>query len=250
MKRLITIQQGLKSPKDKSGDNGRFKFRSAEDIFEQAKSFLKETETAVIVTDELTEVGGRCAIKATASLIGDNGVIASASGWAILDSHIVSGVDRSGQAYEKKTMSNEQCTGSASSYARKYALCGLFAIDNDENDPDQPNIQPAPEKPAQQPQKPAAKPQAKAPQSKQPAQPQNPANGQQDNSAPLNAQEIEAYMAICSDLDAAESVEQLKASAARAKGTRYAAKVNAHATKIAEQKGWYTPGKQKVSITY
>ena len=245
MKRLITIQQGLKSPKNKDGDKGRFKFRSAEDIFEQAKPFLKETETAVIVTDELTEVGGRVAIKATASLIGDNGVIASASGWACLDSHIVSGVDSRGVAYDKRTMSNEQCTGSASSYARKYALCGLFAIDNDENDPDQPNIQPAPEKPAQQPQKPAAKPQAKAPQAKQPAQPQNPANGQQDNSAPLNAQEIEAYMAICSDLDAAESVEQLKASAARAKGTRYAAKVNAHATKIAEQKGWYTPANKK-----
>ncbi len=173
MKRLITIQQGLRVTKDKSGDGGRFKFRSAEDIFEKAKPFLKETETAVIVTDELTEVGGRVAIKATASLIGENGEIASASGWACLDSHIVSGVDRSGQAYEKRTMSNEQCTGSASSYARKYALCGLFAIDNDENDPDQPNIQidnaqpaqqPQPQKPAAQqpqPQKPAAQPRRK-----------------------------------------------------------------------------------------
>ncbi len=237
MKRLITIQQGLKSPKDKSGDGGRFKFRSAEDIFEQAKPFLKETETAVIVTDELTEVGGRVAIKATASLIGENGVIASASGWACLDSHIVSGVDRSGNAYEKKTMSNEQCTGSASSYARKYALCGLFAIDNDENDPDQPNIQPAPA---------PAKPQTKTTQqpAKQPAQ-QQPANGKQQQSSeqPLSAQEVEAYMAICSSIDACETVEQLKMNAGRAKGTRYAGKVNEHATKVATARGWYTPQK-------
>lgn len=233
MKRLITIQQGLKSPKDKSGDNGRFKFRSTEDIFEQAKPFLKETETAVIVTDELTEVGGRCAIKATASLIGDNGVIASTSGWAILDSHIVSGVDRGGNHYEKKTMSNEQCTGSASSYARKYALCGLFAIDNDENDPDQPNIQPAPA---------PAKPQTQTKTTQQPAQ-QQPANGKQQQSSeqPLSAQEVEAYMAICSSIDACETVEQLKMNAGRAKGTRYAGKVNEHATKVATARGWYTP---------
>ena len=256
MKRLITIQQGLRVTKDKSGDGGRFKFRSAEDIFEKAKPFLKETETAVIVTDELTEVGGRVAIKATASLIGENGVIASASGWACLDSHIVSGVDRSGQPYEKRTMSNEQCTGSASSYARKYALCGLFAIDNDENDPDQPNIQIDNAQPAQQPQpqKPAAQPKAKAPQAKQPAQPQQQTKAakgetaaapQQPAEEPLNKEEIEAYMAICADIDASDSLEQIKANAERARGTRYAKKANAHAIKIATEKGWYTPAEKK-----
>ena len=256
MKRLITIQQGLRVTKDKSGDGGRFKFRSAEDIFEKAKPFLKETDTAVIVTDELTEVGGRVAIKATASLIGDNGVIASASGWACLDSHIVSGVDRSGQPYEKRTMSNEQCTGSASSYARKYALCGLFAIDNDENDPDQPNIQIDNAQPAQQPQpqKPAAQPKAKAPQAKQPAQPQQQTKAakgetaaapQQTTEEPLNHEEIAAYMTICADIDASENLEQIKANAERAKGTRYAKKANAHAVKVATEKGWYTPAEKK-----
>lgn len=258
MKRLITIQQGLKSPKNKNGDGGRFKFRSAEDIFEQAKPLLEQTKTAVIVTDDLTEVGGRVAIKATASLIGENGVIASASGWACLDSHIVTGTDRNGNAYEKKTMSNEQCTGSASSYARKYALCGLFAIDNDENDPDQPNIQPAPEKPA--PEKPAPAPQPKrapqpttktaATQAKQPAQPQQQTKAakgetaaapQQPAEEPLNQTEIAAYMTICADIDASENLEQIKANAERAKGTRYAKKANAHAIKIAQERGWYTP---------
>lgn len=159
MKRLVEIQQGLKSPKNKNGDGGRYKFRSAEDIFEKAKPWLDKTKTAVVTTDELVEVGGRVAIKATASLIGDTGIIASASGWACLDSHIVTGKGKDGETYDKKTMSNEQCTGSASSYARKYALCGLFAIDNDENDPDQPNIKPAPENPKAQP-KPAQVPAA------------------------------------------------------------------------------------------
>lgn len=238
MKRLITIQQGLRVTKDKSGDGGRFKFRSAEDIFEKAKPLLAETNTAVVVTDELTEVGGRCAIKATASLIGDNGVIASASGWACMDSHTVSGVDRAGNAYTKKTMSNEQCTGSASSYARKYALCGLFAIDNDENDPDQPNIQPAPETPAQ-PQQPAKPAQQKT--AKQPAK----ADPNQSAEMPLNHDEIAAYMAICADIDASESLEQVKANAERAKGTRYASKANAHAIKIATERGWYTPKENK-----
>lgn len=231
MKRLITIQQGLRVSKDKSGDGGRFKFRSAEDIFEKVKPFLAETQTAVVVTDELTEVGGRCAIKATASLIGDGGVIASANGWAVMDSHIVTSRDnRTGAEYSKKTMSNEQCTGSASSYARKYALCGLFAIDNDENDPDQPNIQPAPE-----PQKPA-KPQPKQPSTKAPTA---------AKAEPLNHEEIAAYMALCADIDASENIEQIKANAAKAKGTRYAEKVNAHAIKVAEERGWYTPKTEK-----
>jgi hypothetical protein len=247
MLRLITIQQGLKSPKNKNGDGGRFKFRSAEDIFEQAKPLLEQTKTAVIVTDDLTEVGGRVAIKATASLIGENGIIASASGWACLDSHIVTGTDRNGNAYEKKTMSNEQCTGSASSYARKYALCGLFAIDNDENDPDQPNIQPAPEKPAPAPQ-PKREPQpttkTAATQAKQPA-PQQSGQQQGGESVPLNAKEIEAYMGICSDIDAAADLAQIKANAERAKGTRYEAKVNTHAVKVATAKGWYTPQPKK-----
>ena len=224
MKRLITIQQGLKVTKDKSGDKGRFKFRSAEDIFEKAKKYLQETDTAVVVTDELAEVGGRCAIKATATLYGSEGTaIASASGWACLDSHTFT--DKFGNT--GKSMSNEQATGSASSYARKYALCGLFAIDNDENDPDQPNIQPAPEQ-----QKPA-KPQPKQPSTKAPT------------AEPLNHEEIAAYMALCADIDASENIEQIKANAAMAKGTRYAEKVNAHAIKVAEERGWYTPKTEK-----
>lgn len=238
MKRLITIQQGLRVTKDKSGDGGRFKFRSAEDIFEKAKPLLAETNTAVVVTDELTEIGGRCAIKATASLIGDNGVIATASGWACMDSHTVSGVDRAGNPYTKKTMSNEQCTGSASSYARKYALCGLFAIDNDENDPDQPNIQPASETPAQ-----PKQPTNPAPQ-KPAAQPANGAQAKPTAKA-LSRAEIEAYMALCADIDACENLEQLKTNAERAKGTPYEKQINAHAIKVATQKGWYNPQEKK-----
>lgn len=149
MKRLIIIQQGLKAPKDKRG-NG-YKFRSAEDIFDKLKPLLQETQTAVVASDEILDIAGRVMLRASVSLCGEDGnVIAGTYGWAELDAHTING---------KQLMSREQATGCASSYARKYALCGLFAIDNDENDPDQPNIQPAPKQTAQQPAKPVQQPQ-------------------------------------------------------------------------------------------
>lgn len=221
IKSLITIQLGLRVSKEKSGDGGRFKFRSAEDIFEKVKPLLSEAKAAVIVTDKIIEVGGKFAILSTASLIDEDGQVASADGIAIMDSHIVIGRAKDGSEYQKKTMSNEQCTGSASSYARKYALCGLFAIDNDENDPDQPNIQ----------------------QTQQSTKQTNQGTSQKPKEEPLNHDEIAAYMAICADIDASENLDQIKANAARAKGTRYSKKVNDHAIKIAKEKGWYTPAK-------
>lgn len=156
MKELITIQQKLKAPKDNKAD--KYKFRSAEDILEKVKPYLVETETAVICSDEVQEIGGRLFLKATASLLnGEYNVIAQASAFAEFDSHIM--IDKYSKE-QKKSMSNEQASGCASSYARKYALCGLFAIDNDENDPDQPTIAP---KPAEQPETKAPLPADKAP---------------------------------------------------------------------------------------
>lgn len=146
MKRLIAIQQKLRSKKDKSGDNGRFKYRSAEDILEAVKPLLEEQQCAVILTDSLVESEkGEFFLRATAKLLceheyttkDDNGqgimykdikVIASTEGYALFDKHLT----KSGYA----SMSNEQITGAASSYARKYALCGLFAIDDSDQDPD------------------------------------------------------------------------------------------------------------------
>lgn len=146
MKRLIAIQQNLRSKKDKSGDGGRFKYRSAEDILESVKPILAEQKCAVILTDSIWESEkGEFFLRATAILLGegefttkddkgevakyhDTKEIARAEGYAQLDKHL----SRNGY----QSMSNEQCTGSASSYARKYALCGLFAIDDSDQDPD------------------------------------------------------------------------------------------------------------------
>lgn len=154
MKELIQIQQKLRSRKDKAGDGGRFKYRSAEDILEAVKPLLVENNCAVVLSDSIFETADHVLfLKSTATLLAehtfdvkdddgkvatykDSKEIARADGFAQLDSHIVLCTTKDGKQYEKKTMSNEQCTGSASSYARKYALCGLFAIDDSDQDPD------------------------------------------------------------------------------------------------------------------
>lgn len=154
MERLISIQQNLRSRKDKAGDGGRFKYRSAEDILEAVKPLLNEHHCAVVLSDTIWESQDHVLfLKSTATLLADHPFtvkdddgkvmtykdakeIAHADGFAQLDNHIVQCLAKSGEVYNKKTMSNEQCTGSASSYARKYALCGLFAIDDSDQDPD------------------------------------------------------------------------------------------------------------------
>lgn len=137
MKRLIMVQQQLKAAKDQDGDKGKYKYRKAEDILEKAKPFLAQQELAVILSDSLVEIGGRLFLKASASIWGSEGICGEAFGYAELDDHkVLKYDDKSKNFKEVKSMSNEQCTGSASSYARKYALCGLFAIDNSDDDPD------------------------------------------------------------------------------------------------------------------
>ena len=136
MKKIIAIQQALNIGKSNEGDGGRFKYRTAEEIIERVKPLLAKQELALTLSDKVQEIGGRVFLVATATLWNDAGVCMETTGVAELDKHIVIGQTRSGETYEKKTMSNEQCTGSASSYARKYALCGMFAIDNAEADPD------------------------------------------------------------------------------------------------------------------
>lgn len=120
---LIAIQQGLKAPKDQSA--GRYRYRNIEDVNEAIKPLASENGCAVVYTDEFTD-DGRCI--STCKLIADDGEI-SATG--------VSYVNRT-----PKNMSIEQASGSASSYARKYAACGLFAIDSSKDDPDRANAKP------------------------------------------------------------------------------------------------------------
>lgn len=121
MKQLTKIQAELKCPKGSFNKFGGFKYRSAEQILEAAKPILYKYESVLILTDEIVEVTGRLFLKATATLINTDGEI-KVNAYAELSEH--------------KGMSSEQTTGTASSYARKYALNGLFLIDETENDPD------------------------------------------------------------------------------------------------------------------
>ena len=117
---LIAIQSELKAPKTESA--GRYRYRNIEDINEAVKPLAAAHGCAVSYTDRFTDDG---ACVSTCRLIAEDGEI-TADGVAY--------VNRS-----PKNMSVEQASGAASSYARKYAACGLFAIDSSEHDPDRTN---------------------------------------------------------------------------------------------------------------
>lgn len=117
MKELIDIQFALNVPKNRTNKFGGYNYRSAEDILKAAKPLLKEHGCVLNISDEIREIGGRFYIEATATLINSAGEMISAKGCA-----------REEEA--KKGMDEAQITGAVSSYARKYALNGLFAIDD------------------------------------------------------------------------------------------------------------------------
>lgn len=112
------IQKALKAPKGQTNAFGKYKYRSCEDIVEAVKPILAERGYSLNISDEVVMMGDRFYVKATASVMaGELGVIATACGYAR-------------EALSKKGMDESQITGAASSYARKYALNGLFAIDD------------------------------------------------------------------------------------------------------------------------
>ena len=227
MKRLSQIQVALKAPKDNKAD--KFKFRSAEDILENVKPLLKDTETALVLQDELTNIGERVFLKATASLYGNDGhggLIAQATAFAELDEHTI--LDKYTKEL-KKSMSNEQATGCASSYARKYALCGLFAIDNSEQDPDNDEIGHA--------EQPKSAQQVNHSQQAQSA-PKTQGNAQGTLFPKLTPREQEEYDQACADCDAAETREQLQMTWERYKATAFNGQLAEKVLNIRKQKGW------------
>lgn len=116
--KLQNIQSRLKVEKKNYNSFGGYSYRSCEDILEAVKPLLVENNLALVMTDEVEAVGERYYIKATAILYDtENGTNISATAYAR-------------EAKEKKKMDDAQVTGSSSSYARKYALNGLFAIDD------------------------------------------------------------------------------------------------------------------------
>ena len=124
--KLQGIQTNLKAPKGQTNNFGGYKYRSAEDILEAVKPLLSKFEATLMLIDEVVEVGGRVYVKATAKL-----------GNTDTDDYIET-TAFAREAEVKKGMDDAQITGSASSYARKYALNGLLCID-DTKDPDATN---------------------------------------------------------------------------------------------------------------
>ena len=113
-KQLALIQAALVAPKSQHNKFGNYSYRSAEDILEAVKPLLGEL--SLVISDEMVEVGGRVYVRATATLTAESGSV-SACGYAR-------------EPLAQKGMSEPQVTGSASSYARKYSLNGLFCIDD------------------------------------------------------------------------------------------------------------------------
>ena len=125
MKELRVIQSTLVAPKDLYNSFGKYRYRSAESILEALKPLLAEQNCYLTITDSLENVGNRYYIKATATITNSENESVSVSAYAR-------------EEETKKGMDGAQITGSASSYARKYALNGLFCID-DTKDPDSTN---------------------------------------------------------------------------------------------------------------
>lgn len=113
---LAEIQAKLKAPKGQYNSFGKYHYRSAEDILEAVKKVVNPMGFSVTLTDQVKEIGGRIYVEALASLF--NGEL----------EYTATGIAREEET--KKGMDGAQVTGAASSYARKYALNGLFAIDD------------------------------------------------------------------------------------------------------------------------
>lgn len=115
---LMAVQAELKAPKGQHNSFGKYDYRSAEDIIEAVKPLLKENGLFLNMSDEVVLVGDRYYIKATVK------VVDVVTGESVQTSALAR------EAAQKKGMDESQVTGTASSYARKYALNGLFAIDD------------------------------------------------------------------------------------------------------------------------
>lgn len=117
--KLSNIQTGLKAPKGQFNKFGGYKYRSCEDILEAVKPLCRANNTILILSDEIKNIGDRYYIEATATLIDTEN-----------ENQYVSNTAYAREEESKKGMDGSQITGTASSYARKYALNGLFNIDD------------------------------------------------------------------------------------------------------------------------
>lgn len=119
--KLLKIQGCLKAPKGQYNGFGKYKYRSCEDILEALKPLLVENKAVVTINDSLIQIGERYYVQAVATLTD------------VEDGKQVSVMAYAREAVSKKGMDESQVTGATSSYARKYALNGLFAIDDNKD---------------------------------------------------------------------------------------------------------------------
>lgn len=132
--KLAAVQQELKAPKDKKNTFAGYTYRSAEGILEAVKPVLKKYGATITLSDEIVEIGGRIYVKATAKFI-DFSAEMKITSVEMTFSGGISVTAFAREAETKKGLDDAQITGTASSYARKYALNGLLLID-DTKDPD------------------------------------------------------------------------------------------------------------------
>lgn len=115
---LLQVQMALKAPKSQYNKFGKYNYRNCEDIIEAVKPLLKENGLFLTMSDDIVQIGDRYYVKAVVS------VTDIVTGESVQTSALAR------EAAQKKGMDESQVTGTASSYARKYALNGLFAIDD------------------------------------------------------------------------------------------------------------------------
>lgn len=130
--KLLSIQTELKAPKSQYNSFGKYNYRNCEDILEAVKPLCAKYKAVSVMGDEVIQIGERYYIKSTARLID-------------LESEgVVENTAYAREEAEKKGMDGSQVTGASSSYARKYALNGLFAIDDTKDSDTTNNGQTAP----------------------------------------------------------------------------------------------------------
>lgn len=132
--KIVDVQQRLKVPKTEKNDFANFDYRTLSAIEDKVKPLLKEHNLIMWFEDEVVEVGGRVYLKATVKVTDGTEDIVQASAYA-----------REATAPKAK-MDDAQLTGSCSTYARKYAVSGLFLIDDSKDDPDAISGKPEPKK--------------------------------------------------------------------------------------------------------
>lgn len=144
--KLMSIQSELKAPKGQRNSFGNYNYRSCEDILEAVKPLLAKHQAALTISDSIELIGARFYVKATAKLVD------------VVDGTMIENTAYARESESKKGMDDSQLTGATSSYARKYCLNGLFAIDDtkdadtneyQEQQKKQQEAKPKAEKPAQ-----------------------------------------------------------------------------------------------------